>query len=189
MRPIIAAAAAAALFAATPARATLTFPATGDAFSANGTPGTLGAGPYISSTASMWTAGSYITQTFTGTGLTSINSLSFSYSVYDSLLATATVGFLINGIQVDTSTFVQVIPRNVTSSDSVTFAPITGNGTYVLTLELLNTLPAQHGSISFNPGGTVTLANLPVPEPAAATLLAGSLLGVLLLRRRRQDPD
>jgi hypothetical protein len=72
----------------------------------------------------------------------------------------------------------------VTASDTVTFAPITGNGTYVLTLELLNTLLPSHGSISFNPGGTVTLADVAVPEPGCVTLLAGSFLGLSLLRRR-----
>jgi hypothetical protein len=175
---------AAVLFSAAPALATTSsFLTAGDPYSVRGSSGVLG-DTGISSP-SMWTAGDYVTHTITDTGLTSINSLSYSYSVYNALYngGTETIEFLINGIQVDTHTYTSGIPGTATATDTVNFSPIIGNGTYALTLEVMNSV--SKGSIAFYEGGTVDLESKAVPEPATATLLAGSLLVLPRLRRRR----
>ena len=179
------------LFGAVPADATsvvLPFPGTGTHYtSANDGSGLI---PAAGHSAIMYTAGDNVSQTFSGTGVTSVNSLKVDFNVDDNLNgASETVDVSINGTSVGSF----VVPDNSGSSTvinnavSVFFPTIVGNGTYVLTMTLENTV-AGNGSIDFLDGGVFVLnggVRVAAAEPMTLLLFGAGLAGTVSLRRRK----
>jgi len=166
-----------ALFQAVPAHATsvvLQFPGTGTLYTtANNGSGLIPAGGH---SAVMYTAGDNVDQTFTGTGVTSVDSLKVDFNIDDNLNgASETVDVLING----TSVGIFSVPDNsgtggtINYAVSVFFAPIVGNGTYDLTMKLEDTIAPGKGSIDFLDGGVFVLnggVRVAAPEPTTILL-------------------
>ena len=167
----------------------LPFPGTGTHYaSANDGSGFIPPGGH---SAVMYTAGDNVDQTFTGTGVTSVDSLKVDFNIDDNLNgASETVDVSINGTSVGSF----VVPDNSGSSSvvnyavSIFFAPIVGNGIYDLTMTLQDTIPSGDGSIDFLDGGVFLLnggVRVAAPEPMTALLFGAGLAGMASLRRRR----
>jgi hypothetical protein len=182
----------AVLFGAVPADATtvvLPFPGTGTLYT-SATDGT-GLIPSGGASAIMYTAGDNVGQTFSGTGVTSVDSLKVDFNIDDNLNgASETVDVAINGIFIGSF----VVPDNGGSSSvinyavSVFFPTIVGNGTYDLTMTLQDTLSAGEGSIDFLDGGAFVLnggVRVAAPEPMTVLLFGAGFFGLASLRRRQ----
>jgi len=170
----------------------LPFPAVGTSFSsfANGT-GTI---PLHGTSAALFTAGDDVDETFTGTGVTSVNSLKVDFDVDDLLNGTTEkVSISINGFVVGSFTVLDNsgVHSVQTISGSIFFAPIVGNGTYELTMTLEDTVPAGEGSIDFRDGGVFALNGgvhvVAVPEPISFWLFGAGLGAVIAVQRRRSS--
>lgn len=141
----------------------------------------------------MWTTGDDITETFTGTGLSTVNGLTYSFNVTNDLGggSNEVIDIMINSTLVDSATIFDSgysnLPVNV--SNTVSFSPITGGGTYTLSVILSNTIPDGNGSINFPDQGTFNLSSTgaAVPEPASVSLIGLSLLGIGYLVYRRRE--
>jgi len=183
-----------ALFHAVPAYAAsvvLPFPGTGTLYTtANNGSGLIPAGGH---SAVMYTAGDNVDQTFTGTGVTSVDSLKVYFNIDDNLDgASETVDVSINGTSVGSF----IVPDNggsggtINYAVSVFFAPIVGNGKYDLTMTLEDTIPSGDGSIDFLDGGVFVLnggVRVVAPEPMSLLLFGSGLCGMAIVRRRRFD--
>ena len=136
----------------------------------------------------MWTSGDNIRQTFTGTGLASVQRFSDSFEIQNfTNTVNETVDVAINGSTVGSFTVNDcgACGTDQTINFSSTFAPLTGSGTYTITMTLQDSLGLGSGSIAFLDGGRGFLSS-GVPEPTAWALMllgVGGLGGVL--RRRR----
>ena len=181
-----------ALLAAGPASASptaLPFPGTGTTYTsaANGS----GHIPSGGASAFMFTAGDNIDETFTGTGVTSVDSLKVDFNIDDLLNGSSEkVLIAVNGTPV--ANF--VVPDNsgvdgvTTIAASIFFAPIFGNGTYELTMTLVDTVPGGQGSIDFQDGGVFALNGgvrvVRTPEPISLSLFAAGFVAAIAIRRR-----
>lgn len=189
-RTALAAIGFAALFhvaAADASTVVLPFPGTGTLY----TSATDGSGfiPAGGASAVMFTAGDNVAQTFTGTGVTSVDSLKVDFNVDDNLNgASEDVIVAINGTNIGSFT----VPDGggsggvINYAVSVFFAPIVGNGIYNLTMTLQDTVTG--GSIDFLDGGVFVLnggVRVAAPEPMTALLFGGGLAGAALIRRRK----
>lgn len=189
-RTALAAIGFAALFhvaAADASTVVLPFPGTGTLY----TSATDGSGfiPAGGASAVMFTAGDNVAQTFTGTGVASVDSLKVDFNVDDNLNgASEDVIVAINGTNIGSFT----VPDGggsggvINYAVSVFFAPIVGNGLYNLTMTLQDTVTG--GSIDFLDGGVFVLnggVRVAAPEPMTALLFGGGLAGAALIRRRK----
>ncbi len=149
---------------------------------------TLGSGVLSSggSTANMWTAGDFVQQAFSGTGLASVSALSDTFSIANSLATSETLGFLLNGTMVGALTVPSSGASGATQTytfNSGPFTPIVGSGAYTLRIQLENTLGFGAGSLAFQAGGSALLKNnlppnsLTVPFPAAGATYLSQTLG------------
>ena len=180
------------LLAAGPAHASaiaLSFPGTGTTYTsaANGS----GFIPSGGASAYMFTAGDNVDETFTGTGVASVDSLKVDFNV-DDLLNGSSEKVLISVNGTPVANF--VVPDNggvdgvTTIAASIFFAPIVGNGTYELTMTLVDTVPGGEGSIDFQDGGVFALNGgvrvVGAPEPISLSLFAGGFVAAIAVRRR-----
>jgi PEP-CTERM motif len=178
------------LAVANAANVTVGFPSSGTSYSSatNGT----GFIPSGGQSAWMWTAGDSISQTFSGTGLSSVSSLSAvgnTFKIDDYLNgSTESVYLYINGIAVGNFTAPDMSGNETVLSvtGGVSFADITGAGTYTLSMVLQNTIPSGQGSIAFLDGGQFDLGGTAsaVPEPTTMLLLGLGLAGVAVARKK-----
>ena len=133
--------------------------------------------------------GDSVTQTFTGTGLASVNTLDLSIPVpFNPLHSGNEVDFnvLLDGTIVGTLIRTSAQGTGTAAFDAL-FPAISGpGGTYTVEILETNNVPGGGGSIGLN-FGTVTLDDVTsVPEPGSLTLIAGGLLGAAMLRRRQK---
>lgn len=139
--------------------------------------------------------GDSITQTFTGTGLNSVDQIDLSLEVTQNVLtngAHVDWAVLINSIQVGTWTWTDQDGTGAFNL-SYLFSPIVGAGTYTVRMEVTNEVASGDGSIALRYPGTMTLVQN-VPEPTSLLLLgSGLLLGCVLKfaprRRARAHRD
>ena len=137
-----------------------------------------------------WSAsrGDSVTETFAGTGITELGSLTLSFGVEDVLQAGNETDWevFVNGISVGSWVWTSA-QGSGTLNETYSFAPITGNGTYTLRMAVTNETPVNKGSVGIFIPGTATLeAAVPstVPEPVSALLLSTGMLGLLIRRVR-----
>nr|WP_310522226.1 PEPxxWA-CTERM sorting domain-containing protein [Polymorphobacter sp.] len=131
--------------------------------------------------------GNFVTQTFS-TGLASATSATWDFTMFNFTRgANSKFDVLINGIKVDSyEMFGCANYCNATNSFSFSqsFAEIAGTD-YVLSLVATSTVASGDGSWNWFPGGSVTLSNGAVPEPASWAMMIGGLGLVGGAMRRR----
>jgi hypothetical protein len=143
-------------------------------------------------TAYMWSQGDYVVSSnFTGTGLGSVNGLSYDFQVFNVIGGgnSETVDILLNNNVVGDF----VVPDCNYCGSPVEFKgtlsfPTIGplNGGYTLEMELTNTLPVGGGSIAFMDGGEFTLSSSgSTPEPGTILLFGTGALGLAGVLRRK----
>lgn len=129
-----------------------------------------------------WSAarGDSITETFTGTGITTVGSLTLSFGVDDVLSPGHETDWnvLVNGTSVGSWVWTSA-QGSGTLNQTYSFAPITGNGTYTLCMAMTNEIPSLQSSIGIFIPGTATLASPgAVLEPVSTLLLGTGLLAL-----------
>lgn len=136
--------------------------------------------------------GDGVSQTFTGTGLASVDEVKLDFNVPFNGLSGG--GFVVFNAELNGTTIGTYAETDSSGIGArhldYTFAPITGSGTYDFALVEVNQVPSGLGSTAIDYGGTLTFRNsAPVPEASSAAsaglLLALALGGVAVARRRR----
>lgn len=176
---------------ASAASATVPFPTAGDQYcSATNGCGTIPSG---GQTAYMWTAGDYVmSSNFTGTGLGSVSSLTWDFTIQNYLGGgnNETVSIMLNGNPVGSFTALDCAycGSYQTVTGSVSFGSIgPQGGGYTLEMMLTNTIPGGGGSIAFADGGLFTMSGGggQTPEPSSILLFGSGALGLAGLLRRK----
>jgi hypothetical protein len=130
--------------------------------------------------------GDSVSQTFSGTGLSSVNDLSLNLDVpYNSLSSGAFVSWDIFVNNTDVGNWVW---HDVDGTGSValhyTFADIVGSGTYTIAMKVMNEVAVGQGSITLGVPGTMTLQSSAVPIPGAIWLFGSGIVGLIGLRKK-----
>lgn len=163
--------------------ASFTFPSNASSWSS----ATNGAG--TGSSDYMWTTGDYTKLLVSGTGLNSVGSFSNDFTIYNLLNENLGVDAIINGTTVGHFTILgcAYCRTNQNLSVSFNFAPVASvGGDYTISYVLTNTIAGGNGSIKFLAGGTGTLGEGAVPEPASWALLLAGFGAVGYSMRRKQ---
>lgn len=133
--------------------------------------------------------GHSVNETFVGTGITAATQLDLGLDLnWNNLFDSAFVDFnvLLNSILVGTFTFNEGDSLGVYNF-SFLFAPIVGNGTYNIRLDVTNTVPGGDGSVGFSEtNSTATIiGDAQVPAPATLALFGLGLVGLGWSRRKK----
>jgi hypothetical protein len=137
--------------------------------------------------------GDSITQTFSGTGLSAVDSLSLIFSVpYNTLIGPdLTWNVLINGTKVGGWSISEADGTTVEDLN-YSFLPITGSGTYTIAMDVSDEIPSGDGSIAIGDGQMTLneIATGPTPGVPDSTdtlvLLGAGLLALAGIRCRKQ---
>jgi len=175
---------------------TVNFPSNSTFYSSatNGS-GLMGSNGGVS--AYMWTAGDYITETFT-TGQSFVNDLTANWGVFDGYGGFPGTTY-INDVYINGTWVADFVLGDCgycdtlyTVGGTVGFAPIYGSGTYTLTISLAGTAAPGAGSEWFSTttggGGASTAIFSTTPEPGTLLLLGSGLLGLIGYGRRKLRP-
>jgi hypothetical protein len=138
--------------------------------------------------------GDGITQTFTATGLSSVNEAVFSgVTVIERTTANTPTNFdvSINGSKVGNLGYVSDgSVASIVFSGTAGFNPVAADASGNFTITFIETtdVPAGHGNWSFVSGGTVQLTGIEaaVPEPSTWAMMILGFLGVGLVTYRRK---
>ncbi|MCF2145543.1 hypothetical protein IQ276_003550 [Desmonostoc muscorum LEGE 12446] len=110
--------------------------------------------------------GDSITETFSGTGLNSVDSLDLNFNISQNFLALDTSvlwDVLVNGIDIGDWSWSDADGIG-NFSQSYIFPEIIGGGNYTISMNVLNEVPRGFGSIAIQTG-TATFSTKAVPEP------------------------
>jgi hypothetical protein len=138
----------------------------------------------------IWNTGDFISQTFTGTGLASVNQLSLSLSLFDVLSAGQLEAWSIdlNGTQVGTLS--ETGPGATSFVQTFNFASIAGPDYTILFTVLAPGVPGGRGTLGLLTGtsGTSTanlLSTIPEPSSLLLSLMGAASIGVVIGRRKK----
>jgi hypothetical protein len=142
----------------------------------------------------LFTAGDFVSETF-NTGQTSITGLSYDFFLIDTLGlnpgAEYQTGIYVNDVLVGAFSVPDCnsCGSQMEFSGILNFAAIEGDGTYDISIVLLDTVPTGDGSFAFLAPGTITLkdGNVTTPEPGTFVLFASGILGMAGWIRRRSS--
>ena len=117
----------------------------------------------VSAGTSMFRTGSYIEDSYTGTGVTEVTGLSYAFIIDDGTTTVCSVGTLtfdvkINGTKVGSASFVGGNSgKNLTITGTHSFSAVAGTGTnndeYTLRVEATNSVCGGAATYQFRPGG------------------------------------
>ncbi len=131
--------------------------------------------------------GDMVGETFTGTGLAYVDGLDLIFEVTENVLYPGWAvdwDVKVNGTPVGGWSWADADGTG-TVNLSFAFAPIADGGTFTIEMIVVNEVPDGDGSIALGYGGRATLRGGVVPEPSSFAALAGGLIPLLILRRRR----
>jgi hypothetical protein len=131
----------------------------------------------------IWNTGDFISQTFSGTGLASVNQLSLSLSLFDNLSPGITESWAIdlNGTQVGTLS--ETGPGVGSYSQTFNFASIAGPDYTILYTVLAPGVPGGDGTLGLltedDGTSTATLGNsAATPEPSSLLMFLTAAAGI-----------
>ena len=132
--------------------------------------------------------GDLISETFTGTGLNSVNQIDLEFSVTQNVLSSGAFtnwDVLVNDNVVGSWSWKDSDGTGVVDL-SFNFADIFGAGTYDIAMEVTNEVAGGSGSIAIGyPGEMILTGGAAVPEPATMMLFGIGILGLAGVSRKK----
>jgi PEP-CTERM motif len=166
------------------------FSGTGFSCFNSGTPGSCGTNSQLPRRAEfVWNAGDFYRQTVTGSGLSSVDSVTMNLNFFNFLFDPSTESFdvVVNGVVVgQTPTFLPNGFADFTTGPlSFSFAAQSGP-TYTVDLRVRQDVELGSLGLYAEAVSTLQLSVTAVPEPSTYALFGSGLIALALIRRRRQ---
>jgi len=168
-------------------------PATGYAYTASfpsASSAVVGSIGFISGTeiGYFWSVGrgDSVSQTFSGTGLSSVNDLSLNFNVTRNVLNSG--AFVSWDVFVNNNDVGNWVWTGIDGTGPLalhyTFADIVGSGIYAIAMKVMNEVAPGSGSITLGVPGDLTLQGSAVPIPGAIWLFGSGIIGLVGLRKK-----